>query len=355
MELEQFLRISKYAGERFDLVQAGGGNASAKLSDGSMLVKASGYLLSDVEKDSGYARVDTQKIRNIINSDKIIKSQKKKERETIASSMVNDATLSTGSRPSIETLFHAFLLKYTLHTHPLVVNMIVNQPDWRELLKSIFIEEEIALVKYQTPGVELALELNVEIQKFTHIPKLIFLQNHGLIVSSDQAGEVENLTDLVVNKIETFLKINLERYKHVNQISKLIRSLSVDSTITYLSEDTRINEILATNRNVFFALPFCPDKLVFCGVKSLEINSLGDIESITKYKETYFELPKIIIYKNYVYVVAKNIKKAKEIEEVLKFHLMSLDSMDTSKINYLPMDELAYLSNWEAEEYRKKL
>lgn len=30
-ELEKFIRMSKYAGERFDLVQAGSGNSSVKL------------------------------------------------------------------------------------------------------------------------------------------------------------------------------------------------------------------------------------------------------------------------------------------------------------------------------------
>ena len=355
MELEHFVRISKYAGERFDLVQAGGGNTSVKLEDGTMLIKASGYLLSDVEKDNGYVKVDTRKIKDIVKNEKLLKAEKKREKESVAATLVKDATLSAGSRPSIETLLHSFLRKYTLHTHPLVVNMIVNKPNWKELLQSIFTGEEIALVHYQTPGVELAIELNKEIQKFPHIPQLIFLQNHGLIVSSDDAEEIDKLTNHVVNKVEKYLKVDMERYKLVNSISKLMHACHPDSSIAYLSEDIQINQILASNKQVFYALPFCPDKLVFCGFVAVELDSLLDVKSIRKYKDSYFELPKVIIYKDHLFVIAKNIKKAKEIEEVLKFHVMALNSPHASNINYLPMDELAYLSNWEAEEYRKKL
>ena len=48
-ELENFILMSKYAGERFDIVQAGGGNSSVKLEDGSMLIKASGFSLSEIQ------------------------------------------------------------------------------------------------------------------------------------------------------------------------------------------------------------------------------------------------------------------------------------------------------------------
>ena len=42
--MQGFIRISKYAGMRNDLAQAGGGNTSVKLDDQVMLVKSSGSL-----------------------------------------------------------------------------------------------------------------------------------------------------------------------------------------------------------------------------------------------------------------------------------------------------------------------
>ena len=52
------IQISKYAGMRNDLAQAGGGNTSVKIDDQVMLVKSSGYQLADVNRDSGCMKVD---------------------------------------------------------------------------------------------------------------------------------------------------------------------------------------------------------------------------------------------------------------------------------------------------------
>ena len=46
--MQGFIRISKYAGMRNDLGQAGGGNTSVKLDDQVMLVKSSGFQLADL-------------------------------------------------------------------------------------------------------------------------------------------------------------------------------------------------------------------------------------------------------------------------------------------------------------------
>jgi hypothetical protein len=62
-----------------------------------------------------------------------------------------------------------------------------------------------------------------------------------------------------------------------------------------------------------------------------------------------------LIYKGYIFFIAKNIKKAKEIEDVFKFHIMSLELNENNNINYLQESEIEYLGNWEAEKYRKEL
>ena len=67
-EINDLVEISKYAGERFDLVQAGGGNSSVKFENGEMIIKASGFLLSDVNEDSGYSRVYTNQIAQIVKN-----------------------------------------------------------------------------------------------------------------------------------------------------------------------------------------------------------------------------------------------------------------------------------------------
>ena len=355
-EINDFIEISKYAGERFDLVQAAGGNSSVKIKDNEeMLIKASGFLLSDIKKNIGYSTVLTKSIADIVNNEEIVTSRNKRERELLASSLLKKSTLDTFNRPSIETLLHSLLLKYTLHTHPIVVNMIVSRKNSKDLLTDIFKDEEIAFVHYETPGIDLAIALNKELKKFKKIPKIIFLQNHGLIVTSNNKDDIITVTDSSIKKIEDYLKINFDKYKLTNSVSFLFDSFETNFNLTYLSEDNYLNEQLNTNKNLFYEPPFCPDTLVYCGLNPLKINNLIDYSCIKNYVNNKFLLPKVIIFGDYLLIRAPSIKKAKEIEEVLKFHIMILEQNKNIDLNFLDKEELNYLSNWEAEKYRQKL
>jgi len=353
-EISALVEISKYAGERFDLVQAGGGNSSVKYDNGEMIIKASGFLLSDVNKESGFSTVYTKKIAHIVKNKIIINELDKRKRESLTSQLVKADTIDKANRPSIETLLHSFLYKYTLHTHPIVVNMLVIRQDWREILKSIFINEAVLLVNYQTPGIELALELDSELSKFDTIPNIIFLQNHGLIITSQSKSEIQTKTEYVIEKIEKYLNVDMNRYKTTNTITNLLNTIQKNNNISYLSEDSYLNEQLLHYKELFLTTPFCPDSLVYCGISSAVIDDAADIKPIEQYKKKYYELPKVIIVKNNLYFIAANVKKAKEMEEVFKFHIMVL-VQNSKEINYLELDELAYLSNWEAEQYRKNI
>jgi rhamnose utilization protein RhaD (predicted bifunctional aldolase and dehydrogenase) len=355
IELKNFVKISKYAGERFDLVQAAGGNSSVKLKNSEMLIKASGFLLSDVTENNGYSKVDTKKIVNILKNKTIKNEVDRKKREFLAKELVEEATLDKNNRPSIETLLHSTLYKYTLHTHSVVVNMIVIQKEWKEMLTSIFKDENIALVSYKTPGIDLALELDKVISAFVTVPKILFLQNHGLIITSDNVDDIERLTELVLSKIEDYLKIDMSRYKLTNKISKLINSVEKKTNIAFLSEDKYLNEQLFQNQEFFLQTPFCPDSLVFCGVSAVIIKDLINTKVLQDYKQKYFGLPKVIIFNKHIFFIAANIKKAKEMEEVMKFHIMVLEKNKKNNKNFLEFQELLYLNNWEAENYRKKI
>ena len=354
-EIKDLVEISKYAGERFDLVQAGGGNSSVKFDNGEMIIKASGFLLSDISENSGYSQVYTKDIADIVKSNEILMCEDKRERESITSKLVKVATIDKQNRPSIETLLHSFLYKYTLHTHPIVVNMIVIQKNWKELLQSIFKDEAIALVAYKTPGIELALELDKTLQSFESIPNIIFLQNHGLIITSDNKDDIKVLKEEVLSKIENYLKVDMNKYKLSNAITTLFRHIEENENISYLSEDRYLSKQLIEKKELFFETPFCPDSLVYCGINCVNIENLSETTGLIDYKNKYFELPKVVLCQNNLFFRASNIKKAKEMEEVFKFHIMVLEQNIKMEKNFLELDELSYLNNWEAEKYRQKL
>ena len=353
-EILDLVEISKFAGERFDLVQAGGGNSSVKFDNGEMIIKASGFSLSDVNEKSGYSTVLTNEIAEIVNNKSVVCEEDKRTREKITSELVKKATIDKENRPSIETLLHSFLLKYTLHTHPIVVNIIGVQKRWKEILEKLFPNEKIALIEYQTPGIDLAISLDKELKMFESIPNIIFLQNHGLIITSDSKNEIFSLTNYVIEKLENYIKLDLSKYKLTNKISELVKRIEKTQNISYLSEDGFLNTTLKTNKELFFKPPFCPDSLVYCGACAIEIENFVELGIISAFRERYHEIPKVVLYQDKLFIVTQNIKKAKEIEEVLKFQIMIL-SQNKNDINFLSSNELAYLSNWEAEKFRQKL
>ena len=353
-EIIELIEISKYAGERLDLVQAGGGNSSVKLDNGQMLIKASGFALSELTVKTGYSVVITNKVAEIINNDEIITATSKRKREELTSKLIRKSTIDINNRPSIETLLHSVLLKYTLHTHPIALNIILSQKNWKDILNAIFKDDQFALIGYHTPGIDLAIELNKEINRDKTIPKILFLQNHGLIVTSDKIEEIEYLTEYVLNLVETYLNIDFSKFKLTTQITNLLKRVENSNNISYLSCDIFLNDLMKSNKKLFFEKPFCPDSFVFCGICALEINDFLDLSLINFYQKKYLSLPKIIIYNNNIFIISESVKKAKEIEDVLKFHLMIL-SHNNSNINFLSQDELNYLGNWEAEKFRQKL
>ncbi|MBI5196133.1 MAG: class II aldolase [Nitrospirae bacterium] len=352
-DIEKFVKMSRYAGERFDIVQASGGNSSVKLNGGRMLIKASGFLLSDVQHDKGYAAVDNKKILEILKDSKLTRLNRK-DRDRLVSKHLAESVLEFGNKPSIETFLHALLKKYTLHIHPVSVSVITCQKDWKGILKTLF--GDVVTVDYRTPGIELAYQLSHELKNFKGkhgaLPGVVFLQNHGLIISSDSFDEVETLTEGVLEKIEGYLGMDMSRYKLTTKVSRLINSIKGGLLIAYLSEDIVINNILKKNRELFFVTPFCPDKMVFCGTTVLELSHPDDYDSVKNYMEKYCELPCVVVYRDHLFFISRNLKKAKEMEDVFKMHILVL-SATKGEVVCLSGEELRYLGNWEAEKYRQ--
>ncbi|MCO4783542.1 MAG: class II aldolase/adducin family protein [Candidatus Cloacimonetes bacterium] len=350
---QDFIDISHFAGERFDLVQAGGGNAAVKIADDEMLIKASGYTLSEVSKNNAYSKVKTSKVKNLINHPKLLSETDKVKRGKICTQLLQEATIHN-AKPSIETLLHSLLLRYSLHTHPLALNIILVMPNWQSILQDLFQEIDIALVNYHTPGIELAMALSRRLNSNKKNPKVIFLQNHGLIIHSDSKKDINDLTQLICLRLEKYLGLDLSHYRLCNKISSLLKSIQSNTNITYLSDDHILNTHLSQDPDLFSKGPFCPDSLVYCGEKVLHLSSLDNSFEVGQFLKDYKQLPKVIIINQRIYFVAQNIHKAKQIEEVFKFHISVL-SQCKNQVNYLDSEEICYLNNWDAEKFRQNL
>lgn len=162
--MDEFVRLCKAFGPLEELVQAGGGNISVKLTDDISVIKASGFALSDVTHEKGYALVYHRKVAETLASS---------EEPNIMKFVVSGTT-----KPSLETYFHSFLKKYVVHLHPTA-------------LLSFLCKSNPCLVPYYKPG----FELSRRIQSRYNGESVIYLQNHGVIFTSDSYDEL--LRDIV--------------------------------------------------------------------------------------------------------------------------------------------------------------
>lgn len=346
IEIESLIKLSKYAGMREDIIQAGGGNTSVKIDDETMFIKSSGYQLSEMEENIGYSKVNYKKIVDYFKTNLEIKRNDEKN-------LLED-TLIKGKRPSIETFLHSITEKYTLHTHPVLINVFTSRTNGMEELKSMFLNSLI--IGYQTPGIFLAKEFFDKFSKLDNPQKsnIVFLKNHGLIVSGKNADKVIELHESVLKILEDKLKINMQAYRNSTYLYQKLEEI-IENNIVYLCENSKIKNFKENNNSNKINYCFSPDSLIYCNKKILVLNKNDDVLEATKNHILEYGNVNVIFFENEFYIIAPNIKKAKEIESVLSFNLQVLELNRNDEMDFLTEEEQNFLLNWDSEKYRKNL
>jgi rhamnose utilization protein RhaD (predicted bifunctional aldolase and dehydrogenase) len=125
------------------------------------------------------------------------------------------------ARPSVETVLHALALQldrvnFVGHTHPTAVNAILCSQKAKKAIAGRLFPDEIVYcgpapvyIPYTDPGVPLARKVRDEIDRYLdeyrERPKVILMQNHGLIALGQTALEVENITAMYVKTARVIL------------------------------------------------------------------------------------------------------------------------------------------------------
>ncbi|MBO6205627.1 MAG: class II aldolase [Lachnospiraceae bacterium] len=340
--MKGFVKISRYAGMREDLVQAGGGNTSFKISDTQMIIKASGYQLSDITEETGYAKVDHKAIEEFFMNCKDPELLTEQDGKRIL-----EQTLISGKRPSIETFLHSISGRYTLHTHPVVVNVLTCRKGGMEVLKELF--PEAMLVPYATPGIELAKAYYRAFKDLgqSRLPEIVFLQNHGLVVSADNADAVIEKTEEVTRKIEVYLGKDQEGYHDLT----ILWNRFPDKIVWKVTDSNILNTY---NRQGGWEHAFCPDCVVFLGKKFLKLQKQFSQKDIELFCERY-GMPVVVEYNSRLYILADGVKKALEIQSVMSFSAQVMAMNTGYECEMLSEQEMDYLLNWDSEKYRKQI
>lgn len=354
--MRDFIKISRYAGMRNDLAQAGGGNTSVKLDDHIMLVKSSGFQLADVNEQVGYSRVDYRKIVEYFK-EHVEGETGDVFTEEIGKTLLQEAQIE-GGRASIETFLHAVTGKYTLHSHPTLVNILTAREDGMDVLRTLF--PKAVFVPYRKPGASLAetyYKLYREQQAQGAEGSVIFLANHGLVVSSDEGDTVIDLTQQVLEKIAGYLGMEDQACQAATEIWRKIQEIdTLKDMIVYLSENRYLSQEYAGRELVEKKLwehAFCPDCVVYANRKLLWLSKEYDKQDIEAFMEQY-GTPAVLYYEGHFYILAESVKKAQEIENVMSFAAQVQYADRGQRMNLLNSAQKDELLNWDAEKYRRQ-
>ena len=213
--LSDLLQMSRRLGDpAYDYVILGEGNTSAGVDAETFFVKASGVSLRDIP-ESGLVRVRRAPILELLDRPSVTDDE---IRDGLMTAKVD--TLSP-IRPSVETLFHAYLLSlpginFVGHTHPAPVNSILCSKVAEEAISGRLFPDEIVCcgpapvwVPYVDPGQPLAREMKARVEAYideqNSAPRVILMQNHGFIALGKTPGEVESATAMYVKTARILL------------------------------------------------------------------------------------------------------------------------------------------------------
>lgn len=215
--LQQLVTMSRNLGDPvLDYAILGEGNTSAQVDVDTFWVKASGAEMRTIEA-TAFVQVHFERVLSMLNAGNLSDAQVKAGLE--ASRVDPTAT----ARPSVETVLHALALRldgvaFVGHTHPTAVNAILCSQKAEEAIAGRLFPDEIVYcgpapvyIPFTDPGVPLARTVRDAIDRYLdeyrEIPKVILMQNHGLIALGKTPLEVENITAMFVKTARVILGV----------------------------------------------------------------------------------------------------------------------------------------------------
>jgi len=197
-----------------DYVILGEGNTSARADADTFWVKASGTGLRTIEA-SGFVQVRFDRVLALLEAGDLSDDAIKAGLE--AAKVAPTVT----ARPSVETVLHALALQlkgvhFIGHTHPTVVNALLCSQKVEEAVAGRLFPDHIVYcgpasvyIPYTDPGVPLSRKVRDSIDRYVdeyhEIPKVVLMQNHGLIALGRTARQVEDITAMAVKAARVLL------------------------------------------------------------------------------------------------------------------------------------------------------
>ncbi|MCL6591273.1 MAG: class II aldolase/adducin family protein [Firmicutes bacterium] len=341
-KLQELELISQAVGNSPCYVQGGGGNTSVKLDQTTMAVKASGYRLNQVTSKDGFVLVNYPNIAGYYRTVDVNSGLdfEKDSVEFVKKNMV-EVPGHQNLRPSIEAGFHSILKTHVIHTHPVYANILCCAANGQELAQKICGGQSYNYlwIPYIKPGFTLTLKIQSELERLLQqgqrYPQVIFMENHGLIVTADDPRQCIDLHRQVNDTIRSaldltgpFPEIKLEPLDKATFKSKtdFVADFFKGSHLT----------------RAFFDTVLYPDQMVY-------LNEYVGVNT-DDHKLNINSATGEVIYKT-------NYPEALAIEETLVAFLYVILMLKAKSLTVKTMsgEESDFIKNWEGEKYRRSL
>jgi len=369
--LQDLVRVSRLFGANPDYVIAGGGNTSYK-DEGKIWIKASGTSLATID-ESGFVSLSREKLK-LIATRKYSTDPLLRENEVKAD--LHKAILYPKElRPSVETSLHELInYRYVVHTHPTKVNGVMCAIGAREHCKDMFGDNAL-FVPYTDPGYILFKVVAEGIRAFEDMqgrqPQLIFLENHGIFVGADTTEEIEVIYAELMAIIETRLYLRLpgtEKFILSSPIVDQIEGLHAGfAGFKAIGMNSELIDHFVTDEHTFSKAnkSFTPDDIVYCKAHYLYIpekesdTDLMEVaaKEVATYLDHYGYLPKVLALQGQgIIAVEESLKSARNVLDVYENILkISFYSENFGGPKFMTDQQIAFIDNWEVENYRRKI
>lgn len=370
MSMDDLVYLSRRYGSDPNWVLAGGGNTSFK-DESTLYVKASGFPLATIGPE-GFARMDRRALAKIWKAEY---PQAEREREAAALADLMAARVEgEEKRPSVETLMHElFPYPLVVHTHPSLVNGITCANDGEQAAKRLF-GSRLLWVPAIEPGYILAREMQRTAREHEErtgtFPKLVLLQNHGLVIAGENAAEI----DAMHQEVERLIRRSLVREPDMSAVEGDPASLNRWTAAIETAFDHHVTIVFEANIELVRRLEsvetfaplssaFSPDHIVYAGsapvfVGPTPLNSAAGLRSlITSYEREHGSQPRIIAVEGLgVFAVAET-PEACATAIALFNDEVKIAAYAESFGGARPLDEhlVTFIEGWEVEHYRKKI
>ena len=377
--LAELIKISNETGGDPTLVQGGGGNTSVKTADGKyMYIKASGTALKDMNRKKGWRRMRLEPVLAILK-DKSLPKLDASTREPRVVNMLLDAcddNIKTIARPSVEAHLHACLNTCVIHLHPSAAGAFVNAKNGKVKLARLFKDETLPplWVPYTDPGFLLANKIARLVDsyqnKFGKKPSILFLEKHGLFITSKTATSALRLVRSVMKRCNSKLKqpspgsakaVEQEKISNFKLCIEqaYLKATRKRTTIWYYYNDAIADFLNQKDAKKMLSGTLTPDELVYANGPAMWVDKCDSQsiagrlkQQIQKGKKPYVAF----LVKNVGLFVAGTEKIAPTVRDIVLYSIfIRTNAYRMGGILTLNKRQEDFINNWESEAFRKKL